>query len=182
MTDINPDSLYNLTPEDIAQVLFSQDPKEPFIYKIVAEKELADSLYIFEILMIILMEGLDILTGDLSKANLANLTCDHIMALNPWFHSLCFTIKSVEQYELKNDEPEYKDYYCKVVPKDKLHEVFFNMKNIEKHYHFFLNGEILQKNNDETELCELHSVFLNDNVIFKIIFDFLDPNNIDQQK
>jgi len=181
MSDIDTDTLNDLTPEEIAQVLFAQDPKDPFSYQIVAEKELADSLYIFEILMIILMEGLDILTGDLSKADLKYLTCEHLLAFNPWFHSLCFTMKSVEQYELKKDELIYKDYYCKVVPKDKLHEVFFTMKNIEKNYHFFLNGEILQKDNKDTELNELHSVLLVDNTVFKITFDFL-TNNVDPQK
>lgn len=176
-TEFDIDSLSHLTPEEIAQILFTQEPKNSFSHQIIAEKEIADVACIFEILMIILMEGLEIITGDLSKAKLENLTCNHLLALNPWFNSLGFEIKNVESFIVKTDESLYNNYYCKTIPRDTLHASFFQMKNINKNYHFFLNGPELIK--PKTDLKDLHSIFVNQDTIFKIVFDFM-VNNIVQ--
>lgn len=176
--DLNIDELVDYTPEEIAHALFTHEPKPENSCQIIAEQELANMTYIFEILMIILMEGLEILTGNLSTANLVNLSCDHVMALNPWFLSLGFNI-NVNIYNKGTDAINlYNKHYCKIIIKDKLQKILFGplleveIKNINKNYHFFINGDDFEENKHKNELKNLHAILINDNVIFKISFDF----------
>ena len=55
------------TPEDIAQEIFSDEPKPPKSYGIISEDQDQDYSYGFEILLIILFEGLDIMVEGLDK-------------------------------------------------------------------------------------------------------------------
>jgi len=171
--ELDPDELDDFTPEGIAHALFTQEPKPPCSCQIIAEQQLADLSYIFEILTIILMEGLETLTGNLSQANLANLTEEHFFALNPWFYSLGFEL-SVQSFDVKDTEL-YDGHYCRIIVRDKLQEMLFQMKGINKDYHFFLNGPCLDINNQKTELDQLHSIFINGDKVFKIIFKYYVP-------
>ena len=170
--DLNIDELEDYTPEGIAHTLFTHEPKPENSCQIIAEEELADLTYIFEILTIILMEGLETLSGDLSTANLVHLSHEHFDSLNPWFWSLGFNI-NIQVYNKETDDVNlYNKHYSKIIIKDKLQEMLFEIKNITKNYHFFLNGDNLEENKHKTDLKDLHAILINDNVVFKISFDF----------
>lgn len=166
-------SLQNLSPEDIAQNLFTNEPKEPCSCSIVTEEEASSDLtWWFEILVIILLEGLNIF-ADLSAINVDDITVEHIENLNPWFKSIGFKLK-VDSYDINDlyDKQFYGKYYCKVILRDKLHETFFIIKNIDKNYHFILNGTNLDENRAKKIFNELYLIFQNNKLTFKISFDF----------
>lgn len=177
--DIDFNTLEDLSPEKIAESLFTSEPKAPCSCSLVTEEDAThDVTWWFEILVIILLEGLNILTGDLSTADLDNLTSDHITLLNPWFKSIGFKIK-VNSYD-KNDEDDkhfYSNYYCRVILRDKLQETFFIMKNVNKNYHFVLNGSCLEENRKKTSINDLYMIFQTDKQVFKIYFEFHYPEN-----
>lgn len=176
------ESLIGSSPEEIAQILFSRDPDPPNSCRILADQDSADVICIFEVLTIILMEGLEVITGDLSVAKLYMLTEDHLMAIDPWFNSIGFKFHNVQVFAFKTDEAQYNGHYCKIVVRDALNKTFFEMKNIPTNYHFFLNGANLEENKLKTDLRDLHSIFLIGNTVFKISFDFLTvtPEDVDQ--
>ena len=130
--DLNVNELIDYTPEGIANALFTQEPKPENSCQIIADQELASLTYIFEILTIILMEGLETLAGNLSSANLQNLSHEHISALNPWFWSLGFNINADIYDKNSVDASCYNKYYCKIIIRDKLQEILFEIKNINK--------------------------------------------------
>lgn len=176
--DIDLNELEDFSPEQIAEKLFTSEPKPPCSCSLVTEEEATlDLTWWFEILVIILLEGLNILTGNLSDANLDNLTTEHITLLNPWFQSLGFKIK-VKSYD-KTDEDDkqfYSKYYCRVILRDKLQETFFIMKNVSKNYHFVLNGSCLEENRQKTSISDLYMIFQNNVNVFKINFEFHYPD------
>lgn len=171
---INQDNLEELSPENIASLLFTKEPKDPCSIQIISEQQYNDVTFIFEILLIIMMEGLEILTGDLSKAQLNDLSQDHILSLNPWFESLGFTLKV--NILTKDEKDKYSKYYCRIIIRDKLQEIFFEIKNLKKNYHFYLNGDHLVENRNQKNLNNLYCVFINSNLTFKIWFDFNYPS------
>lgn len=171
--DIDPNQLEGFTPERIARELFTKDPMQECSCQIVAEQEKTDIIYIFEILSIILLEGLEIIVGDLSKANLDNLNKELVMDLNPWFKSLGFKL-NVQTFDFK-DKDLYSKYYCKIIIRDILHEVIFEYKNIPKNYYFFINGDNLEENKKKVNLKELFGVFIIKDNVFKVLFDFHYP-------
>lgn len=178
--EINPDELEDFTPDAIANTLFHQEPKDPFTCRLLANPEEVDSIYLFELLITILMEGLDIMIGGLSTADLSNMTTDHITCLNPWFYSLGFKI-NIELFDRNENEDEineYQEYYCKTVIRNKVNEIIFEKNNVDKDYHFFINGHFLKKNQLKENLRDLYSVFINGNDVFKISFDFYVPNTV----
>lgn len=168
--NIDLNQLDDFTPESVAQTIFTKDPLPACSCQIISEQNMDDVTYIFEILIIILMEGLEILSGDLTKANLNELTEEHIKILNPWFNSLGFNIK-VACYDISEKEL-YNKQYCKIIIKDKLQEMFFEMKNITKNYHFTLNGDYLEQNKKKTNLKDLHTIFIINNKVFRTYFEF----------
>lgn len=168
----NVDSLDNLddnTPEQIAQQIFCAEPVDPCTITILGD-QMHDLTYIFEILITIFMEGFEILTGGLNQTDMSNFSVDHIVGLDPWFNSLGFKIYS-QVFNEKEDKDLYKDYYCKIMIKTKLNETFFIMKNVQKNYHFLLNGPYLEKNRATKELKDLKGVFIHDNKAFTVYFD-----------
>lgn len=172
-TTIDSKDIEEYTPEGIAHNIFTKEPQSPCSCQLVSEESGMDTTYLFEILLIILMEGLELFTGDLSKANLDGLTLDHITSLNPWFKSLGFNIK-VSVYDI-GDTVSYNKQYCKIMVKDKLQEMFFKMKNIDKNYHFLLNGDNLEENKQKSNVKDLHSICIFKDQVFKIGFEFYYP-------
>lgn len=176
--DVDLDELEDYSPENIAAALFNQEPKDPLTCRLVAESDIVDSVWLFELLITIFMEGMEIIIGDLSIADLKNLSMQHIIALNPWFHSLGFNI-SVDIWNKGEDLEEYKDYYCKIIVKDKINEIIFEHKNVDKNYHFLLNGPCLKANKEKTNVKDLYAILINnDNTVFKINFQFYIPLTI----
>ena len=73
MTTMNPteldiNKLKGQSPEEIAHEIFTKEPMPECSCQIVAADSNTDIPTIFEILVIILMEGLETLSGDLSQA------------------------------------------------------------------------------------------------------------------
>jgi len=170
------DNLADFSPEMIAHEIFTKDPKDPCSHQILAYQDGADLTYIYEILITILVEGLNILTGGLREADLSDFTKSHITALNPWFQSLGFNI-NVEAYD-ETDKENYKEYYCRTLINNKLHETLFLMKNMpNKTYHFFLNGSFLDQNKSKTELKDIYGIFAANGFVYRISFEFYIPIN-----
>ncbi|ARF09412.1 hypothetical protein Indivirus_1_35 [Indivirus ILV1] len=177
MDEVNLDELDDFTPEAIADALFHQEPKDALSCRLVANPDEVDSIYLFELLVTILMEGMDIIVGDLSKIDLSGLSIEHITSLNPWFHSLGFLVR-VDLLDKNDDTTDYDEYYCKIILKTKLHEIIFEHNGIDKNYHFFINGSYLEDNEEKENLKELYAVFINNDDVFKISFDFYLPPTI----
>lgn len=169
-----PENLEDSTPEQIAYQIFTKEPADPCSITIIGD-QVNDITYIFEILLTIFMEGFDILTGGLNQADLSHFTKEHIEGLNPWFNSLGFQIRGAE-FEEKSEKELYKDYYCKIMIKTKLHETFFIMKNVKKNYHFLLNGPYLEKNKTSQQLKNLKGVFIHGDKAFSVSFDIYQFN------
>lgn len=165
-----------VTVQEIAQALFSKEPKEPCSCMILAYEDGDDILYVFEVLVTLLMEALDLYFGGLNNADLNEFSLDHLLELSPWFESVGFKLFA-DEYG-KEDVENYNDYYCKIKVRTKLHDTFFVMKNIDKNYHFLLNGDKLELNNQKTTVADVYAVFVNDNnKVYKIRFDFIGPAN-----
>jgi hypothetical protein len=175
LESIDYDKLEGYTPELIANLLFSKNPSEPCSHMILAYADGSDILYYFEILITILLEGLDICANGLNTVDLSNFNEDFILALDPWFNSIGFKLKvDTYDYNNKNDNNNYTDYYCKAKVRTPLHETFFIMKNIDKNYHFLLNGLTIEQNKQKTNINEVSCIFINDdNKVYKIWFDFI---------
>ena len=158
--EFNQDELIDFSPESLAETLFTNEPKPSCSCQIVTEKNAASDLtHIFEILIIILMEGLSILCGGLTNVNDDDLTNEHLILLNPWFMSLGFKI-NVQNYEKnKTSKDEYSKYYCRIIIRNKLQQTFFIMKKLKTDYHFILNGKNLEENKKKTNIKELYTVF-----------------------
>lgn len=175
VNEIDLDNLTNKTPEEIAEILFTHEAKDPFSHQIVAETDVADALYIFEILLTILVKGIEILSGDLSKVELDTITENHILGLNPWFHSLGFSVQ-VDTLNKNEDLEFYKDYYCRILIKDSVHQNFFEQRHYKNNYHFLVNGTSLEENEKQQYLNDLYAIFTTGNhTVFKIGFEFYTP-------
>ena len=110
---------------------------------------------------------------DLKDADLTTFNENYLLNLNPWFRSIGFDMKvSVDKMK---DKELYKEYYCKAMINNRLYRTFFEMRGIEKPYHFLLNGQSLEKNRQRKELKELFAVFLNKEYAYSISFDFYIP-------
>lgn len=165
------------TPEQIAEALFTHEPKEPWSCQMLANPGEASVTHLFEILLIILVKGIEVLSGDLNKADLSNLTSEHITNLNPWIKSLGFTVK-VESLD-KEDTELYEEYYCRILIKDKVNAFLFEQRGFPNNYHFLLNGTYLEENENKKNLAELFAVFNSNKDVFKISFDhFIPPTKI----
>ena len=156
------------SPESIARLIFSSTAKEKCSCQLFSDNDI-NCIDLFEILLTIFMEGLEHFCTDLSKFNINDLTLDNLNYLNPWFESIGFTIKTYE-YSI-NDKESYDEHYCKILIRDKLYNVFFVMKSLNKNYHFLLNGDKLAYNKTKNNICDLYSIFVNNNIVFKIKFE-----------
>jgi len=153
------------TPEEIAEALFNQPPKEPFKYQILVGSQGTDQTLIFEILLTILLEGLNILSNGLNNFNLDDFNENYIYNLIPWFNSIGFDIKV-------NINSDISNYYCRILINNKSHEyLFFNIKNLIKNYHFLLNGNFISNNN---ELSNIYAIFKFKNKSYSIFFNYLN--------
>lgn len=179
MSDIETyNDLEDMSPEEIAQVLFANQPKEPLSHQMLSLQEgVTDIGYIFEILSTILLEALNILTQGLNNYPLENFTQSHLSELNPWFHSLGFHLNS--SMHMLSDNNEFNDYYCRVMIRNKLTEHMFKAKNLTSNYHFLLSHTKYQQvtnNPNNFSLKDLHLVYLNvDDIVYKISFDYYIP-------
>ena len=168
------DSLENLSPETIAEILFSKVPDDPQSKQLLLESPDDENTgtYIHEILLIILMEGIMKFNNNLEYTILDNIEISHIDALNPWFKSLRFNMKIIELNK-ELDIEEYKHYYSKIILK-KMPEytLYFTIHNLEKEYTFFFNS-LYGKKYPKKNIDEIYSVLFIENRVFKINFTLI---------
>lgn len=171
--DINPDELENLSPEGVARKIFTNEAKDPCSYMILAYQEGDDLTMIYEILLIILLEGIEIFTGGLDTADLSRLTKDHLTHFDSWFNSLGFKI-FIEECDIE-EKDKYLNHYCKVILNNKennYYEHVFKSNKITKNYHFLLNGDTIEENRNKKKLKNIHSIILTKSKAFIVKFDF----------
>ena len=167
--DIDLKKLKGMSPQDIATHIFNDDPKKPYSYQIISAEEQNDITFIFEIGLVILLEGFNILTGNLENINLDNFNIHHIKNLNPWFNSLGFDI-IVSANNIK-DKENLKKYYCNILLNREDTKYIFQKNKINNNYHFFIN-EMYFKGNSFNKLSDIFAIFIVNNIIYKISFDF----------
>ena len=155
MDNILEDLIEN-SPQEIAEKIFNDQPKSPRTYQIISAQDINDVSIIFEILITIFLEGFKILVGSFKNIDLSNFTSDHIKQLDPWFASLGFKI-NVKEY-CRDDYDKYSNYYCKIILNNDEWGPFFQLKNINKDYHFLIN-QLYFKGNNFSKLEDMFSVF-----------------------
>lgn len=144
--DISYDEAPEMDPESIASVLFADgnDPKEAGFWTIIGED--IDNAQCFEILLIILLEGLDKISNGLDTINVKELTDDHILFANPWFHSI--------GYKISVSHGTIDDYHCKISLKNDTNSHVFQIRHIDKNYHFYLNSKKMNETYDNlNDIC-----------------------------
>jgi hypothetical protein len=78
---------------------------------------------------------------------------------------------SIKKFKKENKD-DYKEYYCKIILNDNIWNGFFEMKNIQKDYHFFINPEFIYEN-EFNNINEVGSIFIVKNTVYFIKFNFL---------
>lgn len=167
------ENIEELTPEQIAERLFTQEPKNKVSYMPYMTDEESDPLeYIFEILITICLEGLEIRNGgNLSQVNLDLVSAQVIESLNPWFRSMKIKIKCDEFEYNEENKSKYGNNYCNIYIRDRLYEEWFKIRKINGNYRFTLNGNYLPQDN----LRDIYAKYIYKNKIFIISFD-IDQN------
>jgi plasmid maintenance system killer protein len=168
----NITELYDCSPEKIAKIIFAEEPKDPLTRRLKLDDNKYNVIYIFEILITILMEGFQIITNNFESVDFNEFTKNSITYFEPWFNSLGFKLCAFE-YDKDIDADFYDKYYCKAIIKNKLTETLFIIKNITKSYHFFINGDNLLENKKHKDLDKLYAIFINNDKVYKIYFDFM---------
>jgi hypothetical protein len=114
------------TPEQIAHTIFTKPPAEScssLLNFVDTGLSVSD---LFEVLLTIAMEGIDILSGGIDTVDVSEFTNDTMLALNPWLNSIAVKIHIEERDMDKND------HYCKIVLKNGDYSTWFEMKQINK--------------------------------------------------
>jgi hypothetical protein len=166
--------LKEMTPETIADLLFSKMPDDPLtkqlLFDIPSDDENSGT-FIYEILLTILLEGIMKFNNNLENTNLDDVQLDHIQALKPWFNSLRFNLKVEELNKNEENEEQYKYFYSKIILKKMpSYEMFFNINKLDKNYIFFLNPLYVREKYPFNNLNDIYSVIFLKDKIFKIKF------------
>ena len=157
------EQVLSLDPKQIASKLFSENPDEKLSKQLLLDT-VENVTDIYEILVTILMEGIDIVTGGVENINMDVLNSTHLLELNPWFQSIGFTI-TIDVVN-KNDYIDNK-HYCKVILRDHGYKPLFELKNIVEKYHFLGNPEY----SECEDMKDVYSIFIRNNDVFKIYFN-----------
>lgn len=160
MSDIN--TVKQMEPVEIALTLFSEDPKEPFSCQLYAYDNEPDALYLFEIVLTIMMEGVDIIT-DLNTVDIKQFNENHILALNSWFRSVGFDVHITELNEPINN------HYCRIILRKDCKPEYVNYFNNTK-YHFLINTREYHINKQKKNVDELTALFEVNSKKYKIWF------------
>lgn len=84
-----------MEPQQIAQAIFSNNPKEPNTIKLGLDE--SDNEYVFELMLNILLEGIYVKFG--TNFNIKSLTIEVITLLNEYMKSMGFTISNHQDKE-----------------------------------------------------------------------------------
>lgn len=152
-------------PREIAIQLFSEDPKPPFSCQLLAYADPNDAPFLFEIMLTILLEGVDIMVDGLTTTDLTKFTENHVLTLNPWLNSIGF------QVNIENSGKQILDHYCKIILRNSpaAGEYFKNVHE-DTSYHFVINYRAYEKNKVKTKIDELYALFHVNGKLYKIWF------------
>lgn len=177
---MSDDNYATHTPKQIAKNIFSKAAEEPLSKQLFISEEGSDLSYIFEIMLTILVEGLDIFTKGLNVYDLSSFSEENITMLNPWMNSMGFKVKA--QCVEEEYTEEYSKYYCRVIlNKDEYKELFVINEVENVTYHFLLNGTFLDENKKQQDLDKLFAIFINNEKVYKISFNFFIPTVTDNK-
>lgn len=168
------------SPEDIAEQVFTQPPQPEKTVQLYCESAIKDgkidAIDIFEIFLTMLMEGILIRYSPVTAETLKYFNEESLDKLRPWLRSMGFDIK-VETYPVKCDDSVKKEFnkqYCKAILKcDPSWNAWFEMKNIEKNYHFILGNKSPIIKGKKGTMDNLYCIFINNNITYKIAFKFI---------
>lgn len=173
------------TPRQIANIIFSMSPDEPKSYNLRYETDETNetvtddmqtvSVTIFEIFLTILMEGIFI-KNNITKETLKNFNSSIITYLQPWLHSLGYSV-NVRELNKENVQ-QYNKYYCKIILKvDPDWETFFELHEnlMDKNYHFIFgsNNDYILNKKTKINLNDLFAIFIHNNKVYKIMFNYI---------
>lgn len=169
---------FELNPIEIAETLFENDPKPECSICLISENEGTDTSMIFEILLSILLEGLDRTYQGLNNIDFNILTEDHIEALNPWFRSLGYNIRAT--IHDKEDIVFYDKYYCRIIIRTPIDEGYFFMKGLDTNYHFVLNGNHYEEVKKCPILKDYYCIYQFGDKFLSVSFDVWLPSNMNK--
>lgn len=163
-------------PEEIAEIIFKEQPLEPKSYQLYCESELDDTLTIvdvFEIFVIIMMEGIFIKFGSITKETLNLFNEQTINSLQPYFKSLGY--KTNIDVITSQETEQYNDFYCRIILRcDPSWNAYFEMHpEIEKDYRFIFGGNSPKLNGEKCTLNNLYAIFSHKNLVYKISFSLI---------
>lgn len=181
MNSTNLEYLPDDTPETFASKLFSEEAADPNSCRVYIdiredhndnnnndESTKGNIIDIFQFLLTCLLEGVQIIYGDLQNIDTAYVTSDAILLLNPWFNSIGFTINvtSIRDHNA----------YCKVILNNDIHAQWFNIRGIDKGYTFVISGDNLELNKNKVTLDDLTAQFKTPSEILYISFNMINSS------
>ena len=152
------------TPYELAKNIFTQEPQKPYSKLFELDNKNEDVSYLFEVVLNIMLEGMEILTNGLNTTDFTQFNEDYILNLNPWLESLGVKV-NVKQ--INSDT----DYYCKIIINNNSWKTYYKMKNINKNFHFLLSQNYNKQAYDKLESYK--SIFINNTTIYQIYFTVL---------
>jgi len=172
------EEIKTLDPDTIAEIIFSDLPKEECSYSMFLSEnnKINDASFIFEILASILLEGMSILYDDFDKCDLSAMTTDSINCVSPYIRSLCFNMK-VSEHDNTNEITKVElldDHYCRIILRcDKQYAMYFEMKDIHKDYTFFFNPKYGRNYPTDKNIKDVYTILNVGDKTFKISFDYI---------
>lgn len=173
---MDPNNPIDVTPEMIANHIFSNDPQPPGSIQLLADDDEMDMEFIFEVLMTVLMEGFKLMTETIDEVTVNTCTSEHFEILGQWIRSMGFDL-NVEDIvgEFSNSS-----HYCKVYLNNQQNEGFFYHTNIaDKLYHFVISSD--QMNKDRTSINEFVAVIPLTGKYIKVTFSMIDESSSDSE-
>ena len=163
----------NGSPEDIAENIFNEEPKDPDSCQLLTWDHDGEISYLYEVLINVLMYGVCIRIPNIRTIPFDDMDENFLLAFNPWMRSIGFNM-NVNRVS-REDKDVYKDYYCRIVLNRDKYEMWFQMKHLNKSFHFFLNGHTIESNKMKKNINEIFSIFENKDDIYIISFDHIKP-------
>lgn len=160
------EDITNLDPENIAQILFTKEPGPEKSIGIFVDD--SDAVYIFEVLITIYMEGMMILFNNLNNVDLNLMSIEHLIALRPWFKCLGF-ILNIDMFSSDNMD-DVSEFFCDTKLKDNDYKLFFELKGINKNYHFLGNALHPLDSHQDKDLKDIYTILKRGDSIYKIWF------------
>lgn len=152
-----------MSPIHIADFMFHKKPDDVTEIGLILDDEYTVT-DLFEILLIIFMEGINILYDLKNVSDLSVISKDHLLYLNHWFNKL-----KVKIHITVVNKEEKIDPYCQILLNKDKYIQFFTKFNIKDEYHIVRNNKFEFKN----EIQDYKSIFIVSDKIFIISFELI---------